>query len=88
MERSDAQSIARKLLLEEVVQLVENARMSRAILRTGFHAARLFTIYLDANFSIGRIVDDGDFFEVQMDWAKNIVVGFARFQLFGLFSLL
>jgi propionyl-CoA carboxylase beta chain len=29
---------------------------------------------------IGRLVDDGDFFEVQMDWAKNIVVGFARIQ--------
>ncbi|MDX2080197.1 MAG: acyl-CoA carboxylase subunit beta [Terrimicrobiaceae bacterium] len=29
---------------------------------------------------IGRLVDNGDFFEVQMDWAKNIVVGFARIQ--------
>jgi propionyl-CoA carboxylase beta chain len=27
---------------------------------------------------IHRIVDDGDFFEVQKDWAKNIVVGFAH----------
>lgn len=29
---------------------------------------------------IKRLVDDEDFFEVQMDWAKNIVVGFARIQ--------
>jgi propionyl-CoA carboxylase beta chain len=27
---------------------------------------------------IGRVVDDGDFFEVHEHWAKNIVVGFAR----------
>ena len=27
-----------------------------------------------------RIVDQGDFLEVQKDWAKNIVVGFARIQ--------
>ena len=29
---------------------------------------------------IKRLVDRGDFFEVHMDWAKNIVVGFARIQ--------
>jgi len=29
---------------------------------------------------IRRLVDEGDFFEVQKDWAKNIVVGFARIQ--------
>jgi propionyl-CoA carboxylase beta chain len=29
---------------------------------------------------IARIVDDGDFLEVQKEWAKNIVVGFARIQ--------
>jgi propionyl-CoA carboxylase beta chain len=29
---------------------------------------------------IARLVDDGDFLEVQRDWAKNIVVGFARIQ--------
>ena len=29
---------------------------------------------------IGRLVDDGDFFEVQRDWAKNIVIGFGRIQ--------
>ena len=27
---------------------------------------------------INRLVDDGDFLEVQRDWAKNIVIGFAR----------
>jgi propionyl-CoA carboxylase beta chain len=27
---------------------------------------------------IGRVVDDGEFFEVQQFWAENIVVGFAR----------
>ena len=27
---------------------------------------------------IRRVVDDGDFFEVQEHWARNIVVGFAR----------
>jgi propionyl-CoA carboxylase beta chain len=35
---------------------------------------------LDVKDIIGRLVDDADFFEVQMDWAKNIVVGFARIQ--------
>lgn len=29
---------------------------------------------------IARIVDNGEFLEVQRDWAKNIVIGFARFQ--------
>jgi len=27
---------------------------------------------------ITRVVDSGDFFEIQKDWAKNIVIGFAR----------
>jgi propionyl-CoA carboxylase beta chain len=35
---------------------------------------------LDAHAVIKRIVDEGDFFEVQMDWAKNIIVGFARIE--------
>ncbi len=29
---------------------------------------------------IARLVDDGDFLEVQRDWARNIVVGFGRIQ--------
>jgi propionyl-CoA carboxylase beta chain len=29
---------------------------------------------------IARLVDDGDFLEVQRDWARNIVIGFARIQ--------
>jgi propionyl-CoA carboxylase beta chain len=33
---------------------------------------------LDVLPVIGRIVDDGDFFEIQREWAKNIVIGFAR----------
>ena len=35
---------------------------------------------LDVLQVIKRLVDDGDFFEVQMDWAKNLVIGFARIQ--------
>jgi propionyl-CoA carboxylase beta chain len=35
---------------------------------------------LDVLQVIGRLVDDGDFLEVQRDWAKNIVVGFGRIQ--------
>ena len=35
---------------------------------------------IDVKEIIARIVDDADFFEVQMDFAKNIVVGFARIQ--------
>ena len=27
---------------------------------------------------IGRLVDNGDLLEVQAEWARNIVVGFAR----------
>ena len=29
---------------------------------------------------VARLVDDGDFLEVQREWAKNLVVGFARIQ--------
>jgi propionyl-CoA carboxylase beta chain len=29
---------------------------------------------------IGKIVDDGDFFEIQPDFAKNLIVGFARME--------
>jgi acetyl-CoA carboxylase carboxyltransferase component len=32
----------------------------------------------DMHDVIGHIVDHGEFFEVQSDWARNIVVGFAR----------
>jgi propionyl-CoA carboxylase beta chain len=35
---------------------------------------------LDIKAVIARLVDNADFFEVQMDFAKNIVVGFARIQ--------
>lgn len=34
---------------------------------------------IDVKAVIGRLVDGGDFFEVQMDWARNLVIGFARF---------
>ncbi|MGF1678558.1 MAG: acyl-CoA carboxylase subunit beta [Candidatus Methylacidiphilales bacterium] len=33
---------------------------------------------LNAHHVISRLVDDGDFFEVMMDWAKNMIIGFAR----------
>ena len=32
----------------------------------------------DVKDVIRRVVDDGDFFEVQAHWARNIIVGFAR----------
>ncbi|MEI6035907.1 MAG: acyl-CoA carboxylase subunit beta [Verrucomicrobiae bacterium] len=35
---------------------------------------------MDVKDIIGRLVDNADFLEVQMDFAKNIVVGFARIQ--------
>jgi propionyl-CoA carboxylase beta chain len=35
---------------------------------------------IDVKAVIARLVDNADFFEVQMDFAKNIVVGFARIQ--------
>jgi len=35
---------------------------------------------IDVKDIIGRLVDNADFFEVQMDFAKNMVVGFARIQ--------
>ena len=35
---------------------------------------------LDMQKVIERLVDGGDFFEVQRDWAKSIIVGFARIQ--------
>ena len=33
---------------------------------------------IDTHQVIGRLVDDGDFMEVQPDFARNIVIGFAR----------
>jgi propionyl-CoA carboxylase beta chain len=35
---------------------------------------------LDVQKVIARLVDDGDFLEVHKEWAKNIVVGFARIE--------
>ncbi|MCX6939096.1 MAG: acyl-CoA carboxylase subunit beta [Verrucomicrobia bacterium] len=35
---------------------------------------------LDVQKVIARLVDDADFLEVQRDWARNIVIGFARIQ--------
>lgn len=35
---------------------------------------------LDVAKVISRLVDNGDFLEVQRDWARNIIVGFARIQ--------
>lgn len=35
---------------------------------------------LDVYKVIGRIVDNGDLFEIQAEWARNIVIGFARIQ--------
>jgi propionyl-CoA carboxylase beta chain len=35
---------------------------------------------LDILHVIGRLVDGGDFLEIQRDWARNIVVGFGRIQ--------
>jgi propionyl-CoA carboxylase beta chain len=32
----------------------------------------------DMHEVIGRVVDDGDFFEIQPGWASNLIVGFAR----------
>ncbi|MGE3309382.1 MAG: acyl-CoA carboxylase subunit beta [Limisphaerales bacterium] len=34
----------------------------------------------DVTHVIARLVDDGDFLEVQRDWARNMVVGLGRFQ--------
>ncbi len=35
---------------------------------------------MDIHLIINRLVDEGDFLEVQRDWAKNIVVGFGSIQ--------
>ena len=35
---------------------------------------------MDVSKVIARLVDGGDFLEVQKDWAKNIIVGFGRIQ--------
>ncbi len=35
---------------------------------------------IDVQKVIARLVDDGDFLEVHKEWAKNIVVGFARIE--------
>jgi hypothetical protein len=58
MQLPDSQARSRTLLLEEVVQLVANARLAGIILKTGFHAARLFTTYPEAHFSMGRIMNE------------------------------
>jgi propionyl-CoA carboxylase beta chain len=38
------------------------------------------TLPYDIKDVIGRVVDDGEFFEVHEHWAKNLVVGFARLE--------
>ena len=35
---------------------------------------------LDVHKVIGRLVDSGDLLEVQAEWARNIIIGFARIQ--------
>jgi propionyl-CoA carboxylase beta chain len=35
---------------------------------------------LDIHKVIGRLVDNGDLFEVHAEWARNIIIGFARIQ--------
>ncbi len=35
---------------------------------------------MDVHAVIGRLVDEEDFFEVQQDWAKNLVTGFGRIE--------
>ncbi len=35
---------------------------------------------LDVHKVIGRLVDNGDLLEVQAEWARNIIIGFARIQ--------
>jgi acetyl-CoA carboxylase carboxyltransferase component len=35
---------------------------------------------MDIKMVIARLVDDGDFLEVQADWARNLVIGFARIE--------
>ncbi len=35
---------------------------------------------MDVHQIIARLVDEGDFLEVQADWARNLVVGFARIE--------
>ena len=41
--------------------------------RNGMSAVRA-----NINFAIFQVVDEGDFFEIHGNYAKNIVVGFAR----------
>lgn len=54
----DPKAVARRLLKEEVERIVADVLANGRTLVTGRHAASLFAAYPDANFSVGRIVDE------------------------------
>jgi hypothetical protein len=58
MELQESQSVARRLITAEIGRIVTHAHERGGMLRTGFHAARLFVDYPDANFSIVNIADE------------------------------
>jgi propionyl-CoA carboxylase beta chain len=80
-----AMELARKLLsylpsnnvldpphdMPEDLDLTEDPGMNDIVPATNKEALDIFQV-------IERLVDDGDFFEIQGSWAKNIVTGYAR----------
>ena len=48
----------RALLIKEIAALVADAKRDGRLISTDVHAARLLAAYPDANFSVGRIVDE------------------------------
>jgi propionyl-CoA carboxylase beta chain len=57
--------------IPEDLDLTEDPGMNDIVPATNKEALDIFQV-------IERLVDDGDFFEIQGSWAKNIVVGYAR----------
>ncbi|MEM7791290.1 MAG: acyl-CoA carboxylase subunit beta [Verrucomicrobiota bacterium] len=55
------------------IDLSDDPQMNEVIPATSKEA-------LDVNVVIQRIVDQGDFFEIMQDFARNLIVGFARIQ--------
>ena len=54
---SDAQSVSRRLLKEEIERIVAKAKAKGEVLATGRCGASLFVAYPEANIPVDRIVD-------------------------------
>ena len=58
MQEFFTETLARALLREEISRIVEKAKADGEIVRTGEHSLRLLEAYPNANFPLGRTIDE------------------------------